>query len=44
MQKVYDVLMHNNTLSMVDTSPCEKVIGNRWLFKTKEKNDGSHEK
>ena len=44
MQEKYDSIMKNDTWELVDQPKCKKVIGTKWVWKTKCKADGSMEK
>lgn len=44
MSDEYNALVHNNTWSLVVLSPEAKVIGYLWVYRTKEKVDGSSNK
>lgn len=44
MDAEYQSLMKNNTWELVDLPPGKKVIGCKWIFKTKYEADGSIDK
>ena len=44
MQAEYDSIMKNDTWELVDQPEQRKVIGTKWVWKTKYKADGSMEK
>ena len=44
MQAEYDSIMKNDTWELVDRPEQRKVIGTKWVWKTKYKADGSMEK
>ena len=44
MQVEYDSIMKNDTWELVDRPEQRKVIGTKWIWKTKYKADGSMEK
>lgn len=44
MQHEYNTLVHNQTWVLVDPSSHAKVIRNIWVFKTKEKSNGTLDK
>ena len=44
MQKEYDALIKNGTWRLVDPPIGIKLIGSKWVYKTKDKVDGSIDK
>ena len=44
MKSEYGSIMKNNTQDLVDRPPMRKVIGTKWVYKTKYKSDGTLDK
>lgn len=44
MQSEFNALLQNNTWTLVPSSPDQHVIGFKWVFKVKQKADGSIER